>query len=146
MTAVIGKGSYGCVSKAKCRITGQLVAIKIMENHTDTEYDTIKILREVLIMKKMNNICREISSKRCMGSFIPQLIDLICLTVDRNYAGPGQGTTSPTRESNSSDSDDEVPDMSLLNQFAIVMDFVDADLDKVFKHNLAFGEQIFPLR
>ena len=30
--------------------------------------------------------------------------------------------------------------MSLLNQFAIVMDFVDADLDKVFKHNLAFGE------
>lgn len=75
-----------------------------------------------------------------MNSFIPQLIDLICLTVDRNYAGPGQGITSPTRESNSSDSDDEVPDMSHLNQFAIVMDFVDADLDKVFKHNIAFNE------
>ena len=48
--------------------------------------------------------------------------------------------TSPTRESNSSDSDEEVPDMSSLNQFAIVMDFVDADLDKVFKHNIAFNE------
>ena len=57
MMSIIGKGSYGCVSKAKCRITGQFVAIKIMENHTDTEYDTIKILREVLIMKKMNKIC-----------------------------------------------------------------------------------------
>ena len=54
MMSIIGKGSYGCVSKAKCRITGQFVAVKIMESHTDTEYDTIKILREVLIMKKMN--------------------------------------------------------------------------------------------
>lgn len=54
LMTIVGKGSYGCVTKAKCKITGQLVAIKIMENHTDTEYDTIKILREVLIMKKMN--------------------------------------------------------------------------------------------
>ena len=49
--------------------------------------------------------------------------------------------TSQTRASNDSDSDDEVPDMSLLNQFAIVMDYVDTDLDKVFKHNIAFGEK-----
>ena len=60
--------------------------------------------------------------------------------MDRNFGGPGQGLTSPTRESDSSGSDDEVPDMSSLNQFAIVMDFVDADLDKVFKHNIAFNE------
>lgn len=71
MLSIIGKGSYGCVSKAKCRLSGQLVAIKIMENHTDTEYDTIKILREVLIMKRMNKICQQISSKRCVNSFIP---------------------------------------------------------------------------
>jgi serine/threonine protein kinase len=29
---VIGKGSYGCVSKAKCRQTGKFVAIKVMKN------------------------------------------------------------------------------------------------------------------
>lgn len=29
---VIGKGSYGCVSKAKCKETGRLVALKVMKN------------------------------------------------------------------------------------------------------------------
>tara|TARA_B110000285_G_C15131303_1_gene623774 strand:+ start:1666 stop:1893 length:228 start_codon:yes stop_codon:yes gene_type:complete len=29
---VIGKGSYGCVSKAKCKETGRMVALKVMKN------------------------------------------------------------------------------------------------------------------
>lgn len=29
---ILGKGSYGCVSKAKCLQTGKVVALKIMEN------------------------------------------------------------------------------------------------------------------
>jgi len=29
---VIGKGSYGCVSKAVCRETGRQVALKVMKN------------------------------------------------------------------------------------------------------------------
>lgn len=29
---MLGKGSYGCVSKAKCLQTGRIVALKIMEN------------------------------------------------------------------------------------------------------------------
>jgi serine/threonine protein kinase len=28
----IGKGSYGCVSKAKCKESGRLVALKVMKN------------------------------------------------------------------------------------------------------------------
>jgi len=31
---VIGKGSYGCVSKAKCLQTGRIVALKVMKNQT----------------------------------------------------------------------------------------------------------------
>ena len=50
---VLGKGSYGCVSKAKCLKTGRIVALKIMENQTNTEYDTIKLLREIQLMKKL---------------------------------------------------------------------------------------------
>lgn len=44
---VLGKGSYGCVSKAKCKTSGRVVALKVMENQTDTEYDTIKLVREI---------------------------------------------------------------------------------------------------
>lgn len=29
---VLGKGSYGCVSKGKCKTTGRVVALKVMEN------------------------------------------------------------------------------------------------------------------
>ena len=43
----IGKGSYGSVSKGTCKLTGRTVAIKIMENQTDSEYDTIKLVREI---------------------------------------------------------------------------------------------------
>jgi serine/threonine protein kinase len=44
---VIGKGSYGCVSKAKDRETGRVVALKVMKNQTLTEYELIKLLREI---------------------------------------------------------------------------------------------------
>jgi hypothetical protein len=33
--------------------TGRIVALKIMENQTNTEYDTIKLLREIMLMKKL---------------------------------------------------------------------------------------------
>jgi hypothetical protein len=32
MTTVIGKGSYGCVSRGVCRATGREVALKLMIN------------------------------------------------------------------------------------------------------------------
>ena len=29
---ILGKGSYGCVSKGKCKVSGRIVALKVMEN------------------------------------------------------------------------------------------------------------------
>jgi len=45
--SVVGKGSYGCVFKAKCKQTSREVALKLMINQADTEYDAIKVLREI---------------------------------------------------------------------------------------------------
>ena len=75
ITEVLGKGSYGCVSKAKCKTTGRVVALKIMENQTDTEYDTIKLVREIQLMRRLNKICQEFEGA---NTFIPELIDVIC--------------------------------------------------------------------
>jgi serine/threonine protein kinase len=44
---MIGRGSYGCVSKAKEISTGRIVALKVMKNQTLTEYELIKLLREI---------------------------------------------------------------------------------------------------
>lgn len=72
---MIGKGSYGCVSKAKCKKTGKFVAIKVFEKHTSSQYDTIKLVREILINKKLNEIQRKLGLNEENG-FIPKLYDI----------------------------------------------------------------------
>lgn len=44
---MIGKGSYGTVSKGICLATGRIIAVKILINQCKTEYNTLKILREI---------------------------------------------------------------------------------------------------
>ena len=60
---VMGKGSYGCVSKATCKATGRRVALKIMIKQTQTEYDAIKVLREIQLLRRLNNLSDEIGKK-----------------------------------------------------------------------------------
>jgi serine/threonine protein kinase len=75
----LGKGSYGCVSKARCRETGRLVALKTMKNAQLTEYELIKLLREILLMKKFNQILDQVDPERGNESypFVLELIDII---------------------------------------------------------------------
>ena len=79
---VIGNGSYGCVSQAKCKVTGKTVAMKIMKSEAVMEYEIIKLLREVQIMRRLNHI-----SNKYFGAgthpFIPELIDIITPTGSR---------------------------------------------------------------
>jgi serine/threonine protein kinase len=74
--ALIGKGSYGCVSKAKCLETGKTVALKVMQNNNSTEYEFIKLLREIKIMRGLNDILSD--SFNDHNPFVPQLLDIIC--------------------------------------------------------------------
>jgi serine/threonine protein kinase len=53
MLEIIGIGSYGCVSKAKCISTGKIVALKVLSDQLHTEYGFIKLLREIQILKKI---------------------------------------------------------------------------------------------
>ena len=74
----IGKGSYGCVSKARCRETGRLVALKVMKNSQLTEYELIKLLREIQLMRRFNQILDQIDHEKSDGyPFVLELIDII---------------------------------------------------------------------
>lgn len=82
LLSVIGRGSYGCVSKAKCKRTGKLVAIKIFEKHENSEYDTVKLVREILLIKKLNEIEIMLDLNEENG-FIPKLYDVIYPSVGK---------------------------------------------------------------
>jgi len=53
---LIGEGSYGTVSKGLCKTTSKTVALKVLVNQTTTEYDAIKVLRELQLMVRLNKI------------------------------------------------------------------------------------------
>ena len=55
---LVGKGSYGSVSKGKCKNTGRIVALKIIEGSKNTEYDTIQLVREIQLMKRLNKVAK----------------------------------------------------------------------------------------
>ena len=72
---LVGKGSYGSVSKGKCKATGRTVALKIIEGSKNTEYDTIKLVREIQLMKRLNKVAKMYKSDKC--HFVTELIDII---------------------------------------------------------------------
>ena len=67
----LGSGSFGAVLKGKCKATGKIVAIKFMKNNCTSEYSSIKLLREIQIMRELTKM------KDIRNSFFPSLIDII---------------------------------------------------------------------
>jgi len=112
---VIGKGSYGCVSKAKCLETGVIVALKVMQNKSSTEYEFIKLLREIKIMRGLDEI---LSDSFTENPFVPRLLDIIC---------PSLTSSSKLADVN-------------LSQICLVIEFIDTDLDQLLKHKIDFSE------
>lgn len=51
----IGIGSYGSVVKAKCKKTGNSVAIKRISHLFDDLIDGKRVLREIAILKRLNH-------------------------------------------------------------------------------------------
>jgi mitogen-activated protein kinase 1/3 len=58
--------------RCKCRVTGQQVAIKLIEGLSKHEYEMVKVIREVGIMRQMQSTAR---GGYC--SFFPQLVDVV---------------------------------------------------------------------
>lgn len=114
---MIGRGSYGCVTKAKCKTTGRIVAIKIFHNHSDREYDTVKLVREIMIIKKLNQYQRELGLNEENG-FIPTLYDVI----KPRLIYPSTSIK-----------------LHQMDQFAIVTECLDTDLEHMYTQKSTFN-------
>lgn len=51
---ILGQGSFGMVAKGYCYRNKCEVAIKKLTNFSSDEYDCLRVLREIQIMKKLN--------------------------------------------------------------------------------------------
>jgi serine/threonine protein kinase len=67
----LGEGSFGQVKLGQCRVTKRLVAIKLIKDFADCEYNSIKVAREISIMR---NIAENSKSENLL---CPALLDLI---------------------------------------------------------------------
>lgn len=70
--SIIGNGSYGQVIKAKRRASGKFVAIKLIPRVKQSEYHTVKIIREISIMQQLSMIYQNTQKY----FFSPQLLNL----------------------------------------------------------------------
>ena len=52
----LGKGAYGTVVKAKSLKTGQVVAIKLIQDIQKDAYMMRKVIRELFILRKLSEI------------------------------------------------------------------------------------------
>ena len=112
LNELIGNGSYGFVAKGMCKQTKRPVALKIMKNETKLEYEIIKLLREIKILRQLNNLSDKYFEKG-YHPFVPKLIDIL------------------TPKS------DQLGDINT-TQIAIVMEFQETDLDKLLKVKIEF--------
>ena len=56
LDGILGQGSYGTVMKGVCKVTGQAVAIKYISGFSKWDYDCVKVIREIQILRKLSQM------------------------------------------------------------------------------------------
>lgn len=123
---MVGNGSYGTVMKAKNRLTEELVALKIMKSQPKMEYEIIKLLRELQLMRALNKLNVQFFGNNC---FVPKILDIIC----PDSKQPVSRRSIGERLANQKKDYD-------LSQLCIVMEYIETDLDQLMKHQIDFTE------
>ena len=69
---IIGEGSFGMVVRAKCRKTGEFVAIKLIEQAFENQYEARKLLREIKILRKFKEMASNIFVIKVKDVILPE--------------------------------------------------------------------------
>ena len=73
---IVGEGSYGQVIKGKCKKTSREVAIKFIQNVCESDYDCVKVIREIQLLRKLTEIPNNVHTV--------ELIDLLMCPKESN--------------------------------------------------------------
>jgi len=71
ITQILGKGTFGTVVKAVDRKSGQLVAIKLIDDLISSSYASRKVLREVKILRKLSEIEENVFTVKLIDFILP---------------------------------------------------------------------------
>lgn len=94
------------MAKAHCRKSGLEVTLKLLVNQCGSEYECVKVLREIQLMKKLNKLGSPIKGpSNSSDCFAANLIEIICPKDNENKL-----TTSTHSESQLSDLSEELDD------------------------------------
>jgi serine/threonine protein kinase len=104
-----------------------VVALKIQESQCKTEYDTLKLVREIQLMRRMNSLST---------LFITHLIDIIT----PELGGIESKNTQATQDSFSAQPKSLNMDSDHVS-LCMVLDYLDTDLDKILKRRVEFKEK-----
>ena len=69
---MLGQGSFGQVVKAKHRVSQEIVAIKYIHNCFSNQYESRKLLREIRIMRKFNEMKHNNSTVAIKDIILPE--------------------------------------------------------------------------
>ena len=90
------------------------------------EYEIIKLLRELQIMRGLNNLSEQLFGKGEF-KFVPELVDII--------------SPENPRQMRKSLNGEQVKEPEIdISQLCIVMEFIETDLDHLMKHQINFSE------
>ena len=70
----LGVGSFGTVLKATHRETKQTVAIKCIENFSESSYLSRQVLREIILLRKLSQIKENAFTTKLVDIILPEEI------------------------------------------------------------------------
>lgn len=103
-----------------------------MKNQTQTEYELIKLLREIMLIRKLNDLFFTVKREdENIPTFIPEIIDILCPLPSSKVQPGKENSLQHVRYG---------ADVYDLSQICLVMEYIDTDLDQLLKHKIDFSE------
>jgi len=130
----LGAGTYGQVVKARCKVTGNTVALKLIKNPVRCAYHARLVLREISILRKLSKLKDNVFTVKLLDVLLPNTF--VC-PVPEFSTSSGQQSTESTISSCKKIGEDKVifedarQATPLLSHIILVLEYMQSDMYKL---------------